>query len=390
MIVESSVTNIVEAMGKQAAMKTVAMKSGSSKAVVKTAPMKALKKLTQDALKAHQALLKAGATDQDDAIAKFNALDANSKMSVWKLFELHRKASGSDGQWVQETGKGTGSSMKKVQLMAGFILDKGNIGNNYKSFTQKICVTRAKEYESEWISLQKALNVWGKKELHARVQSGSILMRKNPKDPRFPEFKEETVKDKVLVENNRELAVGGQSSSSVNEMLGFFNADTSNASWEDFTMNNDADDDDDVNQKNMMKLLGIKDGAKKGKGGDDQTHDDDQKLETATQVGRDDTSDDLAEKFEVMKKCVIKYEKFLKAVPAAQLNDKTSKQMGLILQSLGKSSTSLTSGISSKAKVSKVQAKSMLLTALAAVKKAKEFKTNLDGSSGGSSGSKKK
>ena len=388
-------THIVEAMGKQAAMKTVAMKTvamkgASSKAVIKTAAMKAPKKLTQDALKAHQALLKAGAEDQDDALAKFNALDPNSKMSMWKLFELQREANGFDGQWVSETGKGTGSSMKKMQLMAGFILDKGNIGNNYKSFMQKICVTRAKEYESEWISLQKALNVWGKKELYARVQSGSILMRKNPKDPRFPEFKEETVKDKVLVENNRELALGGQSSSSVTEMMGFFNADTSNASWDDFSMNNEASEDDDMNQKNMMKLLGIKDSAKKGKGDDDQPHDDDQKLETATQVGRDDTSDDLAEKFEVMKKCTIKYEKILQAVPAAKLNDKTSKQMGVILQNLRKSSTSLTSGISSKAKVSKVQAKSMLLTALTVVKKAKEFKTNLDGSSGGSSGSKKK
>jgi hypothetical protein len=77
-------------------------------------------------------------------------------------------------------------------------------------------------------------------------------------------------------------------------------------------------------------------------------------------------------------------------VPAAKLNDKTSKQMGLILQNLGKSSTALTSGISSKAKVTKVQAKSMLLTALAAVKKAKEFKANLDGVTGGSSSSKKK
>jgi hypothetical protein len=139
-----------------------------------------------------------------------------------------------------------------------------------------------------------------------------------------------------------------------------------------------------------MKLLGIKDTAKKGKGGDDDPHDDDQKLETATQVGRDDASDDLAEKFGVMKKCVLKYEKSLQAAPAAKLNDKTSKQMGLILQSLGKSMSALSSGIASKDKVSKNQAKSMLLTALAAVKKAKEFKTNLEGSSGGSSGSKKK
>jgi len=379
-------------MGKPTAMKTAAMKSASMKAptAAMKAAMKAPTKLTTGALKAHQALLKTGASDEDDALAKFNALDANSKMSMWKQFELQRKSSGFDGQWVAETGQGTGSSKKKMQLMAGFILDKGNIGNNYKSFMQKICVTKATDYESEWISLQKALNVWGKKELYARVQSGSILMRKNPKDPRFPEFKEETVKEKVHVENARELGVSGQSSCSVTDMMGFFNSDASSVGWDDFSMKNTLEEDDDMSQKNMMKMLGMKETTKKGKGGNDDPHEDDQKLETATQVGREDSADDLAGKFDVMKKCVIKYEKVLQAVPAAKLNDKTSKQMGLILQNLGKSLTTLTSGISSKAKVSKNQAKSMLMTALAAIKKAKEFKSTLDGSNGGSSSSKKK
>ena len=68
--------------------------------------------------------------------------------------------------------------------------------------------------------------------------SGSILMRKNPKDPRFPELKGETVKEKVHVENSRELGVGGQSSCSVTDMMGFFNADASSVGWDDFSMSN--------------------------------------------------------------------------------------------------------------------------------------------------------
>ena len=75
---------------------------------------------------------------------------------------------------------------------------------------QSIKVSRSKNYESEWISLEKALRAWGKTELHQRVHSGTILMRKNPKDPMFPKFKEKIVKEATNVDQTRELQMTGK------------------------------------------------------------------------------------------------------------------------------------------------------------------------------------
>ena len=194
------------------------------------------KALTKSSLKAHDALLAKGAKDEEDALAQFQKLDKGDQQCLWKSFELQRKSAGVNDDYKTQVGSGAGIMSKKSKLLAGFIMDKGSVGNNYKRFMQSIKVTKEDTYQTQWISLEKAIQTWGKKELQARVQSGTILMRKNPKDPRFPEFKEEVVTQKVTVANGRELEYGGKAAASTSDMLGFFNANNGDATWDSFEM----------------------------------------------------------------------------------------------------------------------------------------------------------
>ena len=59
--------------------------------------------------------------------------------------------------------------------------------------------------EAEWMSLKKALDVYGPKELKQRVHAGSIQTRSSPSDSRFPEFKVLTEKDSVTVERTKQF-----------------------------------------------------------------------------------------------------------------------------------------------------------------------------------------
>ena len=146
-----------------------------------------------------------GAANETEAVDLFNQLDQNSKQCLWKHFELQRKSMDVDAGFQSVACKGAGSMSKKMKIMAGFIMDKGNIGSNYQNFYQSVSVTKSQTYEENWLSMEKALSTWGKNELYERVKSGTIEMRKNPKDPRLPEFREKKVTKKVNVDNARVL-----------------------------------------------------------------------------------------------------------------------------------------------------------------------------------------
>jgi hypothetical protein len=57
------------------------------------------------------------------------------------------------------------ASWQKNKLLAGFILDKGSCGGNYKHFMQSIKVSKEATYQSQWITLEKAVQTWGKKRI---------------------------------------------------------------------------------------------------------------------------------------------------------------------------------------------------------------------------------
>ena len=47
---------------------------------------------------------------------------------------------------------------------------------------QEVTLSKEKGVKEKWLTLVQALNHWGKEELWARVQAGTILARKNPLD----------------------------------------------------------------------------------------------------------------------------------------------------------------------------------------------------------------
>ena len=121
---------------------------------VKAAPKP--KPLTKGNVKKHTELLANGAESEEQALALFNQLDSNSKQCLWKHFELQRKSNDADDGFQQVASKGAGSMGKKLKLMAGFIMDKGNIGSNYQHFYQSDSVTRSSTYEEACLSLSES------------------------------------------------------------------------------------------------------------------------------------------------------------------------------------------------------------------------------------------
>ena len=332
------------------------------------------KKLTPGALKAHEALLKKGASDEDQALVEFGKLDKNAQQSLWKAFELQRKSAGVNDDYKAQVGTGAGIMAKKNKLMAGFILDKGSCGGNYKHFMQSIKVSKEATYQSQWITLEKALQTWGKKELQARVQSGTILMRKNPRDPRFPEFKEEFVTNKVTVAGNRELEFGGKGAASSSEMLGFFNTNHDDATWESFEMNEDIEG-DAADDQNFSKMLGLKASNKPPKGNPALPLNDDA-LETMSQVGKDDTKDIILEKAVGIKKALGKMEDKLQAGLQKVIDGKSKKEYNKLLACMTHSMKSLNDVINSKGSVKKDAVKTALWDAVKLIKSGKDLMGN--------------
>jgi hypothetical protein len=358
-------------MAPKVVMKAIQKKSAASAKGAAAKPKS--KALTEGNLKKHQDLLAKGASNEKDALELFNNLDSNSKQCLWKHFELQRKSMDVDAGFQSVAGKGAGSMGKKMKLMAGFIMDKGNIGSNYQSFYQSVSVTKSQTYEESWLSMEKALSTWGKNELYERVKSGTIEMRKNPKDPRFPEFREEKVTKKVNVDNTRNLTMGGQSQVGVTDMMAFFNQPGEDMEWDGFALENQSSSSKDNPLSGLGKMLGIKDKTPKPQGQDKDKEEMD-RIETLSCVGKDDGVSMIQGKFVGMKKTLVKYENALQSIPDDKQDEKTSKQGSAILQALGKSLAALNDGINNK-NLKKGHAKTVLATALAVVKKAKAFNT---------------
>ena len=62
-------------------------------------------------------------------------------------------------------------------------------GDRYREYVQEVTLSKEKGVKEKWLTLVQALNHWGKEELWARVQAGTILARKNPLDTRYWEFR---------------------------------------------------------------------------------------------------------------------------------------------------------------------------------------------------------
>ena len=128
----------------------------------------------------------------DDAAKLIDSLDAKSSQLLWKSFELSRKSEACDKDFRDATS-GAGSLQKKRALLKAWLVDGGSCrGQCYKEQFSSINVMHSDRYDASWQPLQYMITKHGKTELAGLVESGAIVVRQNPKDHRYYQFKEES------------------------------------------------------------------------------------------------------------------------------------------------------------------------------------------------------
>ena len=143
---------------------------------------------------------------------------------------------------------------------------------------------------------------------------------------------------------NRELEFGGKGTASSSEMLGFFNTNHEDATWESFEMNEDIEGDAGDDQ-NFSKMLGIKSGNKTPRGNAIGKED---PLETMSQVGKGDTKDIILDKAVGIKKALVKMEEQLQGNLQKVTDGKTKKEHTKLLACVTHLMKSLNDVINSK------------------------------------------
>jgi hypothetical protein len=86
--------------------------------------------------------------------------------------------------------KGAGSVDKKRKCLIGWLLDKGQRKQHYREFFQSVSVVKSVIYVADWMTYEEAKGKYGTSELKERVDAGTILARRCPKDQKFFEFLE--------------------------------------------------------------------------------------------------------------------------------------------------------------------------------------------------------
>ena len=139
---------------------------------------------------------KPGVSD-DSAQAVLKTLTASELQVLWKEFDRSRLKEGAQDEYKKNTS-GPGQIEKRNRLLRGWLIDgKTCQGEHYKTLQKTIVVAKQEQYEGLWQPQVYMETKYGRKELLARVESGTIQVRKNPKDKRFYEFKDEVVGEKV-------------------------------------------------------------------------------------------------------------------------------------------------------------------------------------------------
>ena len=127
----------------------------------------------------------------DEKIEQFLTKLSNHEQNLlWKKFEGKRKMEGTDDMYKQATG-GTGAIAKKNLSLKIFLKSGGSTKNSlWKENCQGLANSEGFKTEEKWLTLEEALRKWGKNELKARVLAHTIVVRKDNRDPRFPQFQE--------------------------------------------------------------------------------------------------------------------------------------------------------------------------------------------------------
>ena len=181
-----------------------AMKVMKSKKVMKsqqlTKAMKAPSSKEKEENKLTEAcLLKLQGASSQKIEGFLTGLNDKESMSLWKKYEKKRHVEGTQEEYDQAVS-GAGKREKSRQGLKVFLKSGTTKSAEHRSLMASLSNKVTNSVEEEWLSLAEAQAKWGRKELGARILTGTILVRHCPDDPRFPEFKavKHKKKDEVI------------------------------------------------------------------------------------------------------------------------------------------------------------------------------------------------
>ena len=192
-------------------------------------------------------------------------LDPAATQRLWKQFQASRKVEGEEKTYQEAVqgndGGQAGSLAKKRKLLHCWIMSDKTCGDRYREYVQEVTLSKEKGVKEKWLTLVQALNHWGKEELWARVQAGTILARKNPLDTRYWEFRalQQVGLTKTSHTHKSSTGVSGEVEKGCQES--FFNQDWGDVAEDDWKLGAVDDEGDPTEEgvhKGLAEALGIK------------------------------------------------------------------------------------------------------------------------------------
>eukprot|EP00435_Cladocopium_sp_Y103_P052176 s1056_g16.t1 len=159
-------------------------------------------KLTEENLDSHQALLKAELNDAEAVENAIEKLSDKEQQMLWKKFEHNRRSTGDgeDKKYRDSTG-GVGSVAKKRKLLVSWVLDKGELKENYRQAFLTLEKSTTQRQEVAFKTWKQMKNKYGQKEALSRLKAGNMKWRHSPTDGRFMEFWD--VDEKVITDKRK-------------------------------------------------------------------------------------------------------------------------------------------------------------------------------------------
>ncbi len=173
--------------------------------------------LTESVLKQHDLKTKLEALEKgrcsDDLFWK--TLGPKEQQALWKRYEYGRcKSQSASDAWdhLKTLRRGDSKDLKKRLLLLAF-LKEGKCGEQYFKAQESLLVTKEDEKSLRWVPWEECKRWYGESEAKARVSSGSLAVRKCPRDTRFFEFllvSETATSQKRVVETARSTKLSKQ------------------------------------------------------------------------------------------------------------------------------------------------------------------------------------
>ena len=191
----------MQAMQSMKAMKSVNAKSAMKASAASSPSMKIMKVMKKPSKQdgKQQACGSTGLTEEalaslegasDSKVDKFlDGLAGNDQNYLWKKFERNRIVEGTQNEYQEHTS-GMGAREKRNSLLKVWLQGGQSTKNSlWQESFFKIKSIRSHGTKETWQPLHYMLtHKYGKAELKARVEAGTIKIRASPEDARFPEF----------------------------------------------------------------------------------------------------------------------------------------------------------------------------------------------------------